>query len=201
MINLLPSDLKQEYLYGRRNSSLRRWATAMLLGLVGACLVTFSGLFYMQRSIDTYANQVAAAEESLKEKKLSETKKEADEITKNLKLAIDVLSKEILFSELLKQIGTVTPANTTLTDLSISEVSGAIELTASAVDYTSATQLQVNLEDPANRIFSKADIQGITCTANVTTGVSSDYPCTMRIRALFASDNPFLFINQKAARP
>lgn len=199
MINLLPPDLKEQYLYGRRNTVLRHWAFAMAFGLVGAILITGAGLFYMQQSIAHYQQQVAATEQLLKEQKLAETQKKSEEITANLKLAVNVLSKEVLFSELLKQIGAVTPPNTALTDLSISEVSGAIELTAGSSDYTSATQLQANLEDPANKIFSKADIQNITCSTTPNSA-NPRYPCTMRLRALFAKDNPFLFINQKAGQ-
>ncbi len=198
MINLLPDTLKQQYIYGRRNYVLRRWTIALAFALVGALLLTSFGMLYMQKSIQSYERQAATTEQSLRAQKLAETQKRAQEITNNLKLAVDVLSKEVLFSQLLKQIGTVTPQNTVLTDLSISEVAGGIELAAVSADYTSATQLQVNLEDPRNKIFSKADILTISCSGN-----SSDprYPCSIRLRALFASDNPFLFINQKAVKP
>lgn len=199
MINLLPEDLKEQYLYGRKNSTLRKWATGMVFGLIGTILVTFSGLFYMQKSINDYTSSVASTEQTLKDEKLIETQAQATEITGNLKLVVNVLSKEVQFSKLLKQIGSVIPSNTALTDLSISEISGGIELAAVSSDYTSATQLQVNLEDPANKIFSKADILNISC-ADSATATDKRYPCTIRLRALFSKDNPYLFINQKAPK-
>lgn len=200
MINLLPDTLKENYLYGRRNAVLRKWAIALVFGLIGVGVISFAGYFYLQQSIASYTTRVEEAEKNLQEQNILLTQKRAQEITGSLKLAVDVLSKEVLFSQLLRQIGTVTPPNTVLTDLSISEVAGAIELTAISADYTSATQMQVNLEDPENKIFTKADIQNITCTSP---GTASDprYPCTLRLRALFSDDNPFLFINHKAARP
>lgn len=199
MINLLPDTLKENYQYGRRNAILRKWCVAMLFGLLGVGLITFAGYFYMQQTIASYAVKVEESERSLQSQKLVETQKRAQEITNSLKLATDVLSKEVLFSQLLRQIGAVTPPNTVLTDLSISEVAGALELTAKSADYTSATQMQVNLQDPANRIFSKADIQNIACSSGAT---ASDprYPCTLRLRALFSEDNPFLFINDKVTK-
>lgn len=193
MINLLATDLKEQYLYGRRNTILRRWAFALLLGLVGVGVVTTAGLFYMKQSIKTYSSQVTKTQASLEEQKIGEVQKDAQDITDSLKLAVDVLSREVLFSQLLKQIATVTPPNTVLTDLSISKTQGAIEIAAISSDYASATQLQVNLQDPENKIFSKADILNIAC---VPTPVDPKYPCTVTVRALFADNNPFLFINR-----
>lgn len=196
MINLLPPNLKDQYMYGRRNTVLRRWAIALAFGLSGVILMTYGGLFFMTRSINSYQAKVASSEQLLRQQKLEETRAEAKEITASIKLAVDVLSKEILFSQLLTQIAKVIPASTTLTDLNITKEQDAIEIKASSSDYTSATQLQVNLEDPANKIFTNADIQSITCGAG-----SSDprYPCTVTIKALFSKNNPFLFINKKGA--
>ena len=201
MINLLPTDLREEYLYARRNSILRRWAFALLFGFVGVGIVTTGGLLYMQRSIDTYSSQVVQAQDELKAQKLDETKKHSDEITNSLKLVVQVLSREVLFSKLLTQIASVTPPDTSLTDLTISKVEGSLDITAISTNYQSATQLQVNLQDPANKIFSKADIQNISCNPGAT---DPKYPCTITVKALFADDNPFLFINKsgsKAAKP
>lgn len=196
MINLLPSELKEQYIYGRRNSILRRWVFALLFALIGVGIVTTGGLLYMQHSIDTYSKRVLAAQDDLKLQRQDETRKHSDEITSSLKLVIQVLSREVLFSKLLTQIAMVTPPNTSLTDLSISNVEGSLDITAISSDYQSATQLQVNLEDPANKIFSKADIQNISCNPNA---IDPRYPCTVRIKALFTTDNPFLFINTSNA--
>jgi Tfp pilus assembly protein PilN len=193
MINLLPSDIKEHYVYARRNTSLRHWAFALLFGLVGVGVVATGGLLVMQQSIDQYSKQVASAQDALKSQRLEETRKHAKEITNSLKLVVDVLSKEVLFSKLITQIGAVTPLNTSLTDLSINQVQGALDITAISADYNSATQLQVNLADPENKLFSRADIQTITCTEGTS---NPRYPCQVRIKALFSENNPFLFINK-----
>lgn len=196
MINLLPPDIRNRYVYGRHNTTLRRWAIALMFGLAGVILVTFLGLFVMQQSIVSYRGKVAAAEQRLKDQKLEETRAQSKEITSSIKLAVDVLSREVLFSQLLTQVARVIPANVSLTDLSISQEQSAIELKAVSADYNSATQLQVNLEDPGNKIFSRADIQNIACSA---TSTDPKYPCTVTIKALFSDTNPFLFINKNGA--
>lgn len=197
MINLLPPSLKSDYNYGRRNMALRRYAIALAFGLLGVVLITSAGLFTMQRSIASYNKQLATTQKHLNDEKIDQTRKQAEDITGSLKLAVNVLSQEILFSKLLTQIGQVTPSNTILTDLSITQIGGGIDIKAKSMDITSATQLQVNLSDPKNQIFSKADIQNISCNAS-----SSDphYPCTVTLRALFNTNNPFLFINKGSSK-
>lgn len=197
MINLLPPEVKQQYQYARRNVHLVRWLFAMGFALAGLAIISVGGVWYLQQTANQYHKQISVTEESLKKQDQAKVQKEVQNISSSLKLAVQVLSKEVLFSELLKQMATVTPSNATLSDLTISQVQGAVDITARTADYNAATQLQVNLSDPTNKIFSKADIVSINCTTSPT---SSDallqrYPCTVTIRALFATDNPFLFIN------
>jgi hypothetical protein len=105
-----------------------------------------------------------------------------------------------LFSQLLKQLAVIIPTNTTLSSLNISQASGALDITANTTDYKSATQLQVNLSDPTNKLFTKADIVSINCGGTSTGGAASTkYPCSVTVRALFAANNPFLFISDSTA--
>ncbi len=192
MINLLPPGIKEGYHYGRRNRILRRWLFAVSLGLLGALLLTVGGAIFLRISTNNYAKQSAAIQTRLDEQKIDTVQKQVTTISNNLKLTVQVLSKEILFSELLKRLGSATPSNVILTNLAISQTQGAIDITAQTASYQAATQLQVNLADPANQVFSKADIVAIVCSGN---SGNSAYPCTATYRALFATNNPFLFIN------
>jgi Tfp pilus assembly protein PilN len=197
MINLLPNQVKSNIAYARHNRRLLRWAVALSMSMVGTGLIVAFGLFYINQATNAYANQVSQTKTDLDNQQLAQTEKRVEEISSSLKLMVQVLSKEILFSKLLQQVGSAMPANTSLTGISISKLTGGIDLTAVATDYNTATQIQVNLKDPTNKIFENADIVNITCAAN-----SSDpqYPCSVVIRALFAKNNPFQFIgNVKAA--
>lgn len=195
MINLLPPEIKEEYTYALRNASLRRWVAAAVAALFGLVLLSTYGLATLQRSIDTLDSQVKISSDSLKQQHLSQTEAQVQSISDSFKLVVQVLSKEVLFSKLLKQIATVIPTNSVLTGLNISQTSPAIDLSAAASDYYTATQVQVNLQDPDNGVFAKADIVGINCQA--AQGVQ--YPCTIRLRALFSANNPYLFINNKGS--
>lgn len=199
MINLLPPSIKTNYHYGRRNRVLRRWLLAVSVALLGAALLAVGGAVFLQASTNNYDRRSAQTSAQLKDQKVDDVQKQVTTISNNLKLTVQVLSKEILFSQLLKKLGSVTPSNVILTNLAISQTQGAIDITALTANYETATQLQINLADPQNQIFSKADIVSINCSANSN---NSKYPCTATYRALFATDNPFLFINDsKKAKP
>ncbi|MEJ0072559.1 MAG: PilN domain-containing protein [Candidatus Saccharibacteria bacterium] len=194
MINLLPPDTKQAYKYARRNRMLVRWIISAAFCLAGGALLLGGGYLYLNQSINTTTQQIADSNSQLKSQNLAGVQKQVTTISNNLKLVVQVLSKEILFSKLLKQLASVTPSDVILTNLVITQAQGGVEITAQTANYNAATQLQVNLADPKNQIFTEADIVSINCLNSGTTG-NSQYPCTADIRALFATDNPFLFTN------
>lgn len=199
MINLMPSELKTGYTYARRNVVLRKWTVAFLVAFVGLGALTTYGLLSLKQSTDDYSRRNAAAEAAFKEERSADTQKQVRDISNNFKLALKVLRQEVLFSQLIKQIAATIPNNANLTGLSIPQTQGGIDITAEATDYKTATQVQVNLSDPRNRIFDKADIVSISCGGSDDGGGGGDsaYPCDVTIRALFVRDNPFLFINDK----
>lgn len=192
MINLLPPEVKQGYAYARRNVGLRRWVIAFAIGLVGLGAVGTVGLLSLHQSTLHYQKQVDIAKQALEKDDLKGTQKQIEDISGSFKLVVKVLSQEVLFSKLITQMGAAIPPNANLTGLTIRDTTGGLDIVAEATDYKTATQVQVNLADPENKIFSKADIISITCNRQ-----DSAYPCIVNIRALFAKDNPFLFINSK----
>lgn len=198
MINLLPPETKTAYRYARRNKILARWITASVFCLLGGILLIGGGYLYLRQAINTTNRQITESTASLHTQNLTGVQKQITNISNNLKLVVQVLSKEVLFSELLKQLASVTPNNVILTNLSISQEQTGVQITAQTTNYDAATQLQVNLADPKNQIFSKADIISINCTNS--SGATTNYPCTVNIQALFATNNPFLFINNKGTK-
>lgn len=197
MINLLPPDVKTGYLYARRNVGLRKWIAAFLIALVGLGALATYGLLSIKQSTVNHDKQISATEAAFAKERSADTQKHVQDISNNFKLAVKVLSQEVLFSQLIKQIAATIPANANLTGLTINQIQGGIDISANATDYKTATQVQVNLADPKNKIFSKADIVSIACNSDS----DATYPCTVNIRALFGTNNPFLFINNKDAKP
>lgn len=194
MINLLPDHIKENVAYARRNTKLRRWMGAFIVSIIGIAVITILGLFYIRQNINSLSSQIERTQQELNKQQQDKVQKQVTDISNSLKLVVQVLSREVLFSKLISQIAVAIPSNAVLTDLDISKTQGGIDLSAAAVDYSTATQVQVNLQDPGNKIFDKADIQNISCNKS-SSNVSKRYPCAVTIRAQFAKTNPFQFIS------
>lgn len=196
MINLLPPQMKQQLLYGRRNLHLMHWAIGLGLTILGGIAIVGIGYLHLHQVSQNYTKQIADTKQQLELQNYEKIQKEVKDISNNLQLVVKVLSNQVMFSELLKQLGSIMPSNTSLIGLSISQTQGAIDISAQAKDFASATQINTNLNDKNNQIFSKADIISISCTEQAAV----EYPCKITIRALFVENNPFMFINDSKVK-
>lgn len=203
MINLLPPEYKEQIVYARRNTLLFKRTLISLLGIAGLVALMSFGYIYLDQSSKNINKQIAQTQEQLSAQKVTETQKRVGEISSTLQLVLQVLGKEVLFSKLIQQVGAAIPQGTALTDLKLTKITGGagIDLQFAASSYQTGTQIQINLEDPTNKIFEKADILSINC--NTTATADPRYPCTVTIKAQFAKNNPYLFIgsSSKAGQP
>lgn len=199
MINLMPPQSKEDILYARRNSKLVKWIIAIILVAIGVVAIIAFGQLYLTQSAKTYQKQIDEGLQQLRDQKLEETQTRVSEISGNLKLVVQVLSKNILFSDVLRQVGAAVPSGAVLTELTINKVAGGIDLTFEAKDYQTGSQILINLQDidkqidADKKVFEKADIEEISCNTELTEGRT--YLCQVSIRALFGDNSPFLFIN------
>jgi Tfp pilus assembly protein PilN len=194
MINLLPNDFKQNLHYGRLNIRLIRLLLVSLVMIVTLALILGIGWLYMDRQIKDLNNSIAATEQQLSDQNLEQVRKQADEINQNIKVINQVLHREIRFSSLLDEVGKVLPPGTKFSSLTLSDkVDGAIDLNADAKDPKAAAQMAVNISDPKNNLFSKADVVSVNCSSQV-----KEYPCSVKLRALFDSKTAERFLNTTA---
>lgn len=195
MINLLSDDQRKDITYARRNTTLLHWAIAIVLAIVGLVFFVGAGYFYVVDAGNKYAKEVEAKQAYLQSQQLGETEQTIQDLSNNLKLILQVLSEEILFSKLLRHIGAVMPSGSVLSSIELTELEGGIDLVAATKDYDTGTQVQVNLQDDTNKLFDKVDIVSITCG-----GSDPEYPCLVTLRAKFAANNEFLFLNSGGQR-
>lgn len=200
-INLLPPETKRAYHYALLNQKLLTWVSALGLGLAGLGIIGTYGWISLHRSSVSVNHQVITIENKLAANHLTKVESKIQTISSDFTLVVKVLSQEVLFSKLLSQMAAAMPNGANLTSLDITTTSqgSGLDISAEATNYTTATQVQVNLSDPANGIFSKADLISINCSVQSGSNQSSAYPCSVQLRAQFAPNNQFLFINQKAA--
>lgn len=191
MINLLPNDYKLHLHYGRLNVRLSQYLAASIVIIGILILILVLGWLYTDQQIKNLNRSIAGTENQLKSQNLEGVRKQADEISQNIRIINQVLSREIRFSSLVQEIGKVMPTGTVLNSLTLSEgVSGAIDLNANAKDSTAAAQIAVNLSDPKNNIFANVDIVNVNCTLE-----AKEYPCTANLRALFDQKTAQRFLN------
>jgi Tfp pilus assembly protein PilN len=195
MINLLPPEYKQNIIFARKNTKLLHWVFALIVTMLILLVIAVGGQVYVANSVKSYSKNVEETRSSLKTQKIDETQARLENISNGLKLIVQVLSKEVLFSKLLTQMGAAMPNGAVLDSIEISKTQGGIDLVAQATDYQTATQVQVNLQDPQNKLFEKVDINSIQCSAT-----NKPYACTITMRAVFAKDNDFLFVHNQGAQ-
>jgi hypothetical protein len=192
MINLLPTAHASAIRYGRQNTHLRNWLIGLVGAIGGLILILAGGWLYLNQQQDNYRNQISETQKQLKAEDLAGVQKDAKEITGDIKVINQVLGTEVRFSDLIQAIGNDMPAGSVLGSLSLSnKINGALDLTANTIDYAAAAQVQVNLSQSSNALFSKVDIINITC-GNTN---NQAYKCDAAYRALFSKAAQTKFLN------
>lgn len=190
MINLLPKEYSSALRSDRFIAIIYRWIMGVIVAIVGLVLIVGVGWLYINQQTRDLNRNITSQNQQLQNQNLTEVQKNADKLSSNIKIINQVLGKEVRFSGLIQAIGQVVPTGTVLSSLTLNKISGAIDLSASAKDYSSAAQIAANLSDPKNNIFSKVDIINVNCLNNGTL-----YPCSATYRALFNSSVPSRFLN------
>jgi len=193
MINLLPPDFQKSVNYARRNSILLQACLAVLAVMAGVLMLLGFGHFYIATTTVRYEKDISTLQTSLQEQNVDQIKGEIQDLSGSVNLVLKVLSKEILFSKLLQQAGSVMPKGSSLSSIEISDDQKGIDISAGVDNYQVGTQVQINLSDPNNKLFDKVDLVSVQCN----TQSSGTYPCSARLRALFSDNSPYLFINNK----
>ncbi|MBX4197032.1 hypothetical protein KW801_00560 [Candidatus Saccharibacteria bacterium] len=193
MINLLPTTYAESIRYGRQNTILRNWLIGVAIAMVGLVIILAGGWLYINQQSKTLQKNIDITNQQLKAQNLAKVQKDAKEITGDIKVINQVLGTEIRFSDLIQAIGNDMPPGTVLGTLSLTQINGTLDLSASAKDYASAAQIAVNLSGSKNKLFSKVDIIAINCTTTLDQTV---YKCGATFKALFSADakNRFLSV-------
>jgi Tfp pilus assembly protein PilN len=184
--------------FGRRNRLLLQWTVTCLIIIVTMSATVLFGMFYIDSSKKALTESIEKTQTEIKTEKLDQVQKEAVALSQGVKLIVQILSKEVKFSKLLQSLGTIMPSGTNLSGITLSnDVAGALDLTATATNYQAATQVQVNLLDEKNNLFSKVDTVSVSCddgSQTSSTGEKSNYPCQILLRAQFKEGASVTFL-------
>jgi Tfp pilus assembly protein PilN len=190
MINLLPQEYSSSLRSDRLTVILYKWIVGTVLAIAGLVLIIGAGWLYLNEQTGDINHSIVLQKQQLQSQNLSQVQKNADELSGNIKIINQVLHQEIRFSDLIQAIGQVMPSGTVLSNLTLSKIGGAIDLSVDTKSASSAAQFAANLSDPKNNIFSKVDVVSVSCLGN-----NEAYPCSATYRALFNSSTSTRFLN------
>ncbi len=201
MINLLPDTVKEEIAYGRKNRKLLQAIIALIIVIIALGAVTVFGQIYIAKAENNYQKTAEISKARIKDQNLEQTQKKLETLSSNFKTVVQILGKQVLFSGLFEKVGSTIPEGAILTGLTLTNNDTALDLTIAATTREAANQAYINVSDPKNELFDKADLIGISCiqktgaTSGTTSETSSKYPCQANVKVLFKSNSPFLFLN------
>lgn len=171
MINLLPKETKDTIHAGRLNVLLRRYVVftsmAVLLG-IGA----FATGYYLTGQRKAVLTQDALALEA-RAAEYTGVKQKAQELSNNLKITKQILSNEIVFSELSINIAKTLPPGAVLTNLNVSTQSIGKEVIINGRVRTPADGLALKNALEASPLFENVNIQNISRPAEETQSVDA----------------------------
>ena len=198
MINLLPENLKEEVIYGRRNRLLVRWLSAVSLVIFVVGAMTIFGQYYVNRNVKSYQSVAKVTQERIASQNLSSIQKDVQILSNNFTTVTQLLGRQLMFSKLFTKIGSIIPSGAIISGITLSTTNSALDLNVISTDREAATQAFVNISDPKNGLFEKADLISVNCTtktASTTGTTTSKYPCTAMIKVVIKNDSTFYFLN------
>jgi hypothetical protein len=197
MINLLPENIKSEIIYGRRNRILAHWIMAVAVVIIGVSGMTVFGQIFINKNIHSLQSFAKTTQQRITDQNLAATQVQIKSLSDNFTTVTQLLSKQLLFSKMFVKIGGIIPSGAILSGITLSSTDSGVDLNVAALDKTAATQAFVNISDPKNGLFDKADLVSVVCTTPTTgsSDISSKYPCTAIIRVVIKADSSFYFLN------
>ena len=197
MINLMPDYMRQEIIYARRNRTLLRWLFAMIIVIVGVGLMTLFGQYYINRSTTSLEASAKTTQDRIGAQNLATVQKEIKGLSNNFTTITQLLQRQLLFSKMFTKIGSIVPSGAILRGINLSTTTTSIDLNVVAVNREAATQAFVNISDPTNGLFEKADLISVGCDQidNDSSEAAIKYPCSATIKVIIKTDSSFFFLN------
>jgi Tfp pilus assembly protein PilN len=192
MINLLPPEQKQQISYARKNSQLLNWMIALTVLIIAIFTLTLVGQFFISQNINSLKAINQSVEQRIEQRGLANTQKEVESLSNNMTTVVKILKDHLLFSKIFDKIGSLLPPGTSLSGIEISSSESALELEFKSSTQDAASQVFINISDPNNGLFEKADLLNVNCPRS---DISRTDPCITQVRVIIKTDSNFYFLN------
>ncbi len=198
MINLMPDYMRQEVGYARRNYVLLKWLMTVGVVITAIGLMTVFGQYYINHNTKSLQATAEITQARIDSQDLQETQASIQGLSNNFITITQLLKRQLLFSKMFVKIGSIIPQGAVLSGITLSTTtSAAIDLNVITINRDVATLAFVNISDPTNGLFDKADLLSTSCTTVTaqTEGLSAKYPCSATIKVVIKTDSSFYFLN------
>ena len=192
MINLLPSDVKHDIGYARKNKVLWTWIITLWLFLTAVIAIIAFGTFFISQRASNLNRLVDISEQRVKDQNLTDYQKKAEVFSSDLNTAVKLLENQLLFSKIIRTIGSVLPPGVTLGTLDYSVEDEILTLNVEARDQRAITTAFENISNGqqiSNNLFTKADLIKVDCN-------SDEQKCTGSIVVLLNKNSEFYLLNE-----
>lgn len=191
MINLLPPQRLANLRLARSNTILRRYIELVIISVI-ILLAAVALAYYFLHDQQVNTRQTVELNQQ-KITQLEPFQKQAQQLSLTVNTIAGLMAHNVKFSEMLTQVGGVTPSGAVLTGLqfSIEDLKSPLIISAQVDTEQKAAILRNNLA--GSTLFSKAEIQSITQTG--ASGTTSSVPnnSDTTAGAGVASTSPYKF--------
>ncbi|MBP9738559.1 PilN domain-containing protein [Candidatus Saccharibacteria bacterium] len=192
MINLLPPQQLANIRIARSNTLLRRYIELLLLALL-IIITALTVAYYFMNVQQSNVQQVVDTDQA-KISELEPVQKQAEQLSATVNTIAGLLSRDVVFSDMLVQIGGLMPQGAVLTGLqfSIEDFKSPLIISAQVDTEEKAAVLLKNLQ--GSDLFQSAEIKTIDQTEKEDTSTStSTLTPTTSATAPVVADSPYKY--------
>lgn len=160
MINLLPPKRLLDIKIARNNTILRRYIELVIFGVLILAVAVAASYYFLSRQQSSIRQTLGINQ--AKAQQLQSVQKEAEELSATVNTISALLSRNVQFSQMLTQIGSLMPSGAVLTGLqfSIEDLDSPLVVSAQVENEERAAVLRNNLA--GSELFKSAEIKSIT---------------------------------------
>jgi hypothetical protein len=155
MINLLPQEMKQDFHYGRRNSQVLRWLVTVIFGILMLLVVAAIGRLTIQTARNQTLAQKQVLEDQLKTADYDTINGEYSDFSSGLSNVKKLYQQQVLYSRLIRKLGTLLPPGAKITNISIGDKDRAVSLNFDNDAEGMGPTIQLNLTDQSKQVVNK----------------------------------------------
>lgn len=183
MINLMPDDAKKEIRSARVNVLLTRYIFVILLAFVFLALL-LAGSYVVLTQTKQSAKQLIDAN-GTKAEVYSSTKVQVDALSSSLAETKSILDQEVLYSNVLMNIGQQMPAGTVIDKITLDAASfTGTPLSLKAYAKTSDAAVALRGKFQSSPIFTNVNFESVSDTAGGIPGYPVSVSMTLTITKL-----------------